>query len=93
MTIAQKARTEMEEASWIREMFEEGARLKARHGAENVFDFSLCNPNLSPPEQFEDTLLDIVTTCGPGSHCYMPQPGHPQVCESVAAYLSQEQGR
>ena len=92
MTIAEKVRTVMEKSSWIRKMFEEGARLKARHGAENVFDFSLGNPNLPPPDKFGQALLDIVSTCGPGSHCYMPQPGHPQVCESVAAYLSEEQG-
>ncbi len=92
MTIAQKVRTVMEKSSWIRKMFEEGARLKAQHGAKNVFDFSLGNPNLPPPDEFGNALLDIVSTCGPGSHCYMPQPGHPQVCESVAAYLSEEQG-
>jgi aspartate aminotransferase len=92
MTIARKVHTAMEKSSLIRKMLEEGARLKARHGAENVFDFSLGCPNLPPPDQFEQALLDIVSTCGPGSHCYMPQTGHPQVCESVAAYLSEEQG-
>ncbi len=92
MTIAQKVRTVMEKSSWIRKMFEEGARLKAQHGAKNVFDFSLGNPNLPPPDEFGSALLEMVSTCGPGSHCYMPQPGHPQVCESVAAYLSKEQG-
>jgi aspartate aminotransferase len=92
MSVASKIRTAMHQSSWIREMFEKGARLKAEHGAGNVFDFSLGNPNLPPPEAFGRTLLDVVTTCGPGSHCYMPQPGYPQVCESVAAYLTREQG-
>lgn len=92
MTIAQKIHAVMEQSSWIRKMFEEGAQLKARHGAEKVFDFSLGNPNMPPPDQFGQALLDTVSTCGPGSHCYMPQPGHPKVCESVAAYLSEEQG-
>ncbi len=92
MTIAQKVRSVMQQSSWIRKMFEEGARLKAEHGARNVFDFSLGNPNLPPPDAFGRALLDTVSTCGPGSHCYMPQPGHPAVCESVAAYISQEQG-
>lgn len=92
MTIARNLRTVMEKSSWIRKMSEEGARLKARHGAENVFDFSLGNPNLPPPDEFGHALLDIVSTCGPGSHCYMPQTGHPQVCESVAGCISEEQG-
>ena len=92
MTIAKKVSTAMQKSSWIRKMFEEGARLKAEHGAGNVFDFSLGNPNLPPPDEFGSALLDIVSTCGPGSHCYMPQPGHPDVCKSIAAYISEEQG-
>lgn len=92
MTVAAKIRTVMEQSSWIRKMFEEGAKLKAQHGADNVFDFSLGNPNLPPPDTFAQALLDTVSTCGPGSHCYMPQPGYPQVCESVADFLTEEQG-
>lgn len=92
MTIAHKVRNVMEQSSWIRKMFEEGARLKAQHGARNVFDFSLGNPNLPPPDAFGQALLDTVSACGPGSHCYMPQPGLPQVRESVAAFVSKEQG-
>jgi len=37
MTVAKKIEAFMEKSSWIRKMFEEGARLKAEHGAENVF--------------------------------------------------------
>ena len=44
MSISQSIRESMEKGSWIRQMFEAGARLKAEHGAENVFDFSLGNP-------------------------------------------------
>ncbi|MEZ4576581.1 MAG: hypothetical protein R2875_00825 [Desulfobacterales bacterium] len=45
MTIAEQIQGYMKSASWIRKMFEQGAKLKAEHGAENVFDFSLGNPN------------------------------------------------
>ncbi|MBI5897165.1 MAG: pyridoxal phosphate-dependent aminotransferase [Desulfobacterales bacterium] len=92
MSVAQKISAVMTQASWIRKMFEEGAKLKALHGADKVFDFSLGNPNLPPPPQFHDTLRDTVTACGLGDHCYMPQAGYPQVCVAVADYLAAEQG-
>jgi aspartate aminotransferase len=92
MTVARKINDIMTQSSWIRKMFEEGARLKAEHGAENVFDFSLGNPNLPPPEQFNEILRDTVDSCGLGDHCYMPQAGYAQVCESIADYLTTEQG-
>ena len=91
MTIAKKIEEFMGRSSWIRKMFEEGARLKAEHGAENVFDFSLGNPNLPPPDKFNEVLRDTVDSCGLGDHCYMPQAGYPQVCDSVAEYLTKEQ--
>lgn len=91
MTIAQKVSAAMHGSSWIRKMFEEGARLKAEHGAQNVFDFSIGNPNLPPPEQFSITLRDTVDSCGLGAHCYMSQVGYPHAREAVAAYLSEEQ--
>lgn len=92
MSVAQKISATMAQSSWIRKMFEEGAQLKAVHGADKVFDFSLGNPNLPPPDRFHDILRDTVTACGPGDHCYMPQAGYPQVCTAIADYLSDEQG-
>ena len=49
MIVARTIQQQLERASWIRRMFEEGARLKAERGAENVFDFTLGNPDLDPP--------------------------------------------
>jgi aspartate aminotransferase len=92
MTVARKINDIMEKSSWIRKMFEEGARLKAEHGADNVFDFSLGNPNLPPPDKFNELLRDTVDACGLGDHCYMPQAGFPQVCVAIADYLTEEQG-
>lgn len=91
MTVAKKIETIMTRSSWIRKMFEEGGRLKAQHGADKVFDFSLGNPNLPPPQQFSEALRDAVDSCGLGDHCYMPNTGYPQVCKSIADYLSTEQ--
>lgn len=91
MTIAKKIEEIMSKSSWIRKMFEEGTRLKAEHGAENVFDFSLGNPSLQPPDDFYRVLKETVASDQPGVHAYMPNTGYPQVCEAIAAYMSTEQ--
>ena len=90
MTIAKHIETIISGSSWIRKMFEEGARLKAEHGAENVYDFSLGNPNLEPPEKFRAALKDAAASSDPGVHAYMPNTGHPHVRKSVADYLCDE---
>lgn len=92
MAVAKKMQEFAEKSSWIREMFEEGARLKAEFGNENVFDFSLGNPDVAPPEQFYETLRSVVEDDMPGSHGYMPNGGYPFVREALAARLSVEQG-
>lgn len=92
MPIASKIREAMERSSWIRQMFEEGARLKGEFGADNVFDFSLGNPNLSPPEAFRTVLHELLDEDPPGCHGYMPNAGYPEVREAVAAQVSRDQG-
>ncbi len=72
-------------------MFEEGTRLKAEHGADNVFDFSLGNPNLEPPEEFRRVLKNTVMSLAGTDHGYMPNIGYPHVRKSLAEYLCQEQ--
>ncbi len=73
-------------------MFEEGARLKAIHGPENVYDFSLGNPNLDPPEAFRTILKTLLDQETPGCHGYMPNNGYPEVRKAVSDYLCREQG-
>jgi len=92
MSISKTVESFISRSSWIRKMFEEGARLKQAHGAEKVFDFSLGNPNLPPPDRFGKALNEIVHTGGTGVHGYMPNAGYPEVCQAVADYLSTEQG-
>jgi aspartate aminotransferase len=92
MAISKKMNDFAQSSSWIRKMFEEGARLKAEFGAENVFDFSLGNPDLPPPPEFQKTLLALAQKDTPGSHAYMPNGGYPFVREAVAARISAEQG-
>ncbi len=92
MSIAKRIETVIAGSSWIRRMFEEGSELKKRYGAENVFDFSLGNPNLPPPDRFRTVLREIIDTEGPGAHAYMPNTGYPEVCGAVAGFLAVEQG-
>jgi len=91
MTVAKKMQAFAEKSSWIRKMFEEGAKMKAEFGAENVFDFSLGNPDVPPPAKFGEVLTDLATHDKPGVHSYMPNGGYPYVREALAAKLSQEQ--
>ena len=93
MTIAEKIEKTIETSSWIRKMFEAGARLKAAHGADNVFDFSLGNPNLEPPEAFNEALLRAAADKTPGLHGYMPNAGYPHVRAAVAKSVSAIQGK
>jgi len=72
-------------------MFEEGAQLKEKFGAENVYDFSLGNPKMPPPEKFHEILRNVADSSGSGDHRYMPNVGHPTACRSVADYLAAEQ--
>ncbi len=92
MTIAKKIDTFITRSSWIRKMFEEGARLKAEHGADKVYDFSLGNPNVPPPDRFRQVLKETVSQSGPSDHIYMPNTGYPMVCQAVAEHLTREQG-
>jgi aspartate aminotransferase len=90
MSISKQIEGYMSGASWIRKMFEEGAKLKAIHGPENVFDFSLGNPNVPPPAIFQEKLAEIVERNEAGSHAYMPNTGYSHVRQAVAAYLTKE---
>lgn len=92
MAISQKMLAFAERASWIRKMFEEGGRLKAQYGADQVCDFSLGNPDLPPPAQYQDAVRRIIAAETPGSHGYMANNGYPFVREAVAKQISLEQG-
>jgi aspartate aminotransferase len=91
MPIAEKMVKMVEVSSMIKKMFEEGARLKAVHGPENVFDFSLGNPDVQPPPEFKKVLRELVNNDSL-NHGYTPGPGHPHVCKAVADYLGSENG-
>ena len=92
MTISHSIREIMQKGSWIRQMFEEGSRLKALHGSENVFDFSLGNPIIEPPQEVHIELLNLINKPQSGMHRYMPNKGFPETCEYVANIMRHETG-
>jgi aspartate aminotransferase len=91
MPIADRMIKMVEGMEMVKKMFEEGARLRAEHGPENVFDFSLGNPDVPPPPEFNRVLRELVNS-DTLNHGYTPNPGHPQVRQAVAEYLSSEHG-
>jgi len=88
MTASKKIQSFIERSSWIRKMFEEGSVRKAKFGIENVFDFSLGNPNLEPPIRFKQILRELVEDSNPGQHAYMPNAGYVDTRQAVANYLN-----
>jgi len=88
MSVSRKTRASVEKGSFIRKMFEEGQTRKAKYGAENVFDFSLGNPNLEPPPKFREILAELIHDPTPGWHGYMPNAGFAETRKVVADYLN-----
>ncbi|MBT7300259.1 MAG: hypothetical protein HN849_12135 [Victivallales bacterium] len=58
--LSQQIAGAIEKSSWIRRMFETGIELKAKFGADNVYDFSLGNPDLPPPPAVPEALIEIA---------------------------------
>lgn len=77
-------------SSVIREMFDEGKRLSKIYGEDNVFDFSIGNPNVSPPQEIKDIIYRIINEENPLEiHGYMNNSGYPDVREKIAAHLNE----
>jgi aspartate aminotransferase len=92
MAISKKVKNALEGASWVRKMFEEGEELKRLYGEENVFDFSLGNPNLEPPPSLKKALKALADQPIIGMHRYMPNSGYIETRMAVAKYLREESG-
>jgi len=82
----------MEDSSWVRRMFEEGEELKRQHGEENVFDFSLGNPEMEPPSSLKRELKALADHPITGMHRYMPNSGYSQTRNAIATFLKEETG-
>lgn len=91
--ISEKMQEQVKSSSIIRAMFEEGKRLAAIHGADNVFDFSLGNPSVPAPEAVKDAILDIINNEDAMSiHGYMNNSGYEDVRAAIARSLNNRFG-
>lgn len=90
--VSEKMKPFMANNSAIRAMFEEGKRMAAIYGSENVYDFSLGNPNV-PVKEVNDAILDAVNhTEFNVLHGYMSNAGYEDVRETIADSLNQRFG-
>ena len=76
----------------IRKMFEEGILLKKKYGEDKVFDFSLGNPDLDPPEEVLNAIKEISNDTSHMCHGYMPNAGYVEARKAMAEKTSLEQG-
>ena len=91
--ISEKIKSQIGGEMVIRQMFEKGIKMKAEFGADNVYDFSLGNPNVPAPEAVKEAVTDIITTLPPQKvHSYMPNAGFPEVRKAVADHLNSRYG-
>ena len=73
----------------IREIFEYGRKRKMEIGVENVYDFSLGNPNVPAPEAVKNAMMTLLEEESPTSlHSYSSAPGHPEVRETIAQSIN-----
>lgn len=80
-------------SSAIRQMFEEGNRLSGIYGAENVFDYSLGNPNAAPPDRVKESIIRILEEMKPGNiHGYMNNSGYVEVRRKIADFENKTKG-
>ena len=91
--ISEKMKPLMANNSAIRTMFEEGDQMRAKYGRENVFDFSLGNPDAPTPPEVKQAIKEIVEE-EPDLilHGYMSNAGFEDVRETIARHINKTQG-
>lgn len=91
--ISQKVISLVQNGSAIRAMFEEGAKMAAEFGKENVYDYSLGNPSVAAPKEVEESIIDVVKNSDPVVvHGYMNNAGYPEVRQAIAEHLNKLHG-
>ena len=93
MMIAKKMYELGTKKSTIRTIFEYGRKRAAEVGEENIYDFSLGNPNVPSPECIRQAITDILTELDPCAvHGYTIAPGDPGVRETLAQSINRRFG-
>lgn len=91
--ISEKMKAFTANSSVIRAMFEEGKKMSALYGAENVYDFSLGNPSVEPPKSVKDAIIKILNEETPNFvHGYTNNSGYEDVRKFVADSTNAEFG-
>ena len=91
--IADKMKSFVTNSSAIRAMFEEGKKMAEKYGAENVYDFSLGNPNVPAPVKVKEAIIEELEKEDPVMlHGYMSNSGYEDVRQAVAESLNQRFG-
>lgn len=89
--ISNKMKSLVNNNSTIRAMFEEGKRLSDIYGEENVFDYSIGNPNVEPPENIKTIISDILNKEKPNFvHGYMNNSGYEDVRDDISSFLNKK---
>lgn len=87
--ISKKMEALVNNSSIIRAMFEEGKKLSEKYGEENVYDFSIGNPNVEPPKEVKEAVFDILNNeSGLDVHGYMNNSGYEDVRKDIADYVN-----
>ena len=91
--ISKKMEGLVKNSSVIRAMFEEGKKLSKIYGEENVFDYSLGNPNVEPPEEIKNAIINVVSEQNPNLvHGYMNNSGFEDVRAEIANHINKKDG-
>lgn len=89
--ISNKMKSLVNNSSTIRAMFEEGKKLSDIYGEENVFDYSIGNPNVEPPENIKTIISDILNKEKPNLvHGYMNNSGYEDVRDDISSFLNKK---
>lgn len=89
--ISNKMKSLVANNSTIRAMFEEGKKLSEIYGEENVFDYSIGNPNVEPPESIKKVITEILNEERPNLiHGYMNNSGYEDVRDAISAFLNKK---
>jgi len=87
--ISNKMKSLVSNNSTIRAMFEEGKRLSEIYGDENVFDYSIGNPNVEPPASIKKVIAEILNEEKPNFiHGYMNNSGYEDVRDAISTFIN-----